>query len=101
MVKQATITEAAAHLNIHVNTVRRRLNRGELQGHQEDGKWFVELPGEQATSTTDSTTDLITFLKEVISTKDEQIGILLHRLGEVKVLPAPKPSAWWRSLLRR
>jgi len=93
MVKQATITEAATHLNIHVNTVRRRLNRGELQGHQEGGKWFVELPGEQAISTTDST-ELITFLKEVIKTQGEQIGSLLNQLGEVKMLPAPKPSAW-------
>jgi len=97
MVYQATIAETAARLNIHTNTVRRRLNRGELQGHQESGKWFVDLPGEQADSTTDSTTDsteLITFLKEVIKTQGEQIGSLLNQLGEVKMLPAPKPSAW-------
>ncbi len=41
------LTEAAIRLGIGVDGVRRRLQRGSLQGLKEEGKWFVLLPAEQ------------------------------------------------------
>ena len=42
------LTEAAIRLGIGVDGVRRRLQRGSLQGVKQEGKWFVLLPAEQA-----------------------------------------------------
>ena len=41
------LTAAAIRLGIGVDGVRRRLQRGSIQGVKEDGKWFVLLPAEQ------------------------------------------------------
>src|SRR5215207_1194218 len=41
------LTAAAIRLGIGVDGVRRRLQRGSLQGVKEDGKWFVLLAADQ------------------------------------------------------
>src|SRR5215212_4818004 len=44
--EKVDLTVAAIRLGIGVDGVRRRLQRGSLQGVKEDGKWFVLLPAE-------------------------------------------------------
>jgi thiamine pyrophosphate-dependent acetolactate synthase large subunit-like protein len=45
---QATMVEAAVILGVSPDTVKRRLQRGELKGHQEETpqgfRWIIELP---------------------------------------------------------
>jgi len=106
------IKEAAEILEVSTDTIRRRLKRGELEGtRMERPQGFVwavrigerEQPhmqlhmNDQVSIT--APMQLVEFLQEQLKAKDEQIGLLIHKLAEVKVLPAPKPSArWWRRL---
>ena len=55
---EVSMPEAAHHLGISVDTVRRRLHRGELHGHHEPTaqgfRWLIDIP--DATSTDPSST---------------------------------------------
>ncbi len=54
----ATVTEAAKRLRVTVRTVQRRLDRGELNSIEADGKRLVVLPSEAtAGATADATGD--------------------------------------------
>jgi hypothetical protein len=51
---QATMVEAAVILGVSPDTVKRRLQRGELEGHQEETpqgfRWIIELPDDSGPS---------------------------------------------------
>jgi hypothetical protein len=44
MPSRMPIREAADFLNVSIDTVRRRLRRGEYLGEFVDGKWLVDVP---------------------------------------------------------
>jgi hypothetical protein len=44
------ITEASALLGLSAEALRKRLNRGTLDGYKQDGAWFVVLPTRDAPS---------------------------------------------------
>ena len=50
MMELVTMTEAARRLDVTVETVKRRLRRGELQGHKQPRPqgftWLIEMPEE-------------------------------------------------------
>jgi hypothetical protein len=51
---QATMVEAAVILGVSPDTVKRRLQRGDLEGHQEETpqgfRWIIELPDDSVPS---------------------------------------------------
>jgi hypothetical protein len=51
---QATMVEAAVILGVSPDTVKRRLQRGELEGHQEETpqgfRWIIEVPDDSGPS---------------------------------------------------
>jgi excisionase family DNA binding protein len=108
------IVEAAQHFGVSVDTIRRRLHRGELQGQQQGRVWLIEVP-EPSTGPADaqhSTADaeqgvnrLIEALQaqvqaqqEQLKSKDEQIRELHVLLQQAQAaLPAPRDNRpWWR-----
>jgi len=96
-----SISQAAQALGIHPNTVRRRLNKGELTGYLHDQKWLIKLPDEVVSNPGQDVNKvkwLETQLGSALSTIREQ-NELITRLTE-RALPAPR-LPWWRSLLRR
>ena len=67
-----TVLEAAARLNTHVETVRRRLRTGELVGQRRQpprggSQWFVRMP---TTSTVTDSTRVDTRVEPVVSGND-------------------------------
>jgi len=104
-----TLAEAAAHLLVSTDTIRRRLQRGALLGHKEAGVWFIELP-EQGNGQADAPQlpcncqAEITRLEEMISTVQAQLEVKDRQIGELHVLlqtsqaalPPPRAGAWWR-----
>jgi len=107
------INEAAGILGVSSDTIRRRLKRGGLKGTRierpQGFTWSVHLDEREQPPmqldmsdqmTINAPMQLVEFLQEQLKAKDEQIGLLIHKLADVQALPAPKPSAWWRSLLR-
>jgi excisionase family DNA binding protein len=113
-----TIPEAAKILGVTEDTVRRRLRRGELQGERVERPqgytWIVHLDQDQVDpdysecdnqEDTHHSSELEDFLRDQIKIKDEQIGMLLQELRELRqlALPAPgdtKKRSWWRRRLR-
>ncbi len=117
-----TLAEAAAHLGVSTDTVRRRLQRGDLSGQKEGAVWLVEIPmpsnasevaqqepssgpagAEQVPSSCQAEIrrleELIATLQSQLYTKDHQIGELLIVVRQAQaMLPAPKVSGhhWWR-----
>jgi hypothetical protein len=108
------LVEAAQHFGVSVDTIRRRLHRGELQGQHQGRVWLIEVP-EPSTGPADtkqSTADaeqgvdrLVEALQaqmkaqqEQLKAKDEQIRELHVLLQQTQAaLPAPRNGrSWWR-----
>jgi len=89
---EVSMPEAAHHLGISVDTVRRRLHRGELHGHQEPTaqgfRWLIDIP--DATSTDPSSTPATATLGQNGShpgtTLDATLGQPGTNSGEVEAL---------------
>ncbi len=101
--KYYNLDTAADILNISSEAVRKRLERGSLEGNKVSGKWQVFLPDnvQDNTGRCPDTSDLIEqlrqenhFLKEQIDRKDNHISqqnAIIYNLGEsVKQLEAPR-----------
>ena len=126
----AALPEAAQRLGVSVDTVKRRLRRGELKGQRvprpQGYTWLIELPDSQidsmADSTASSTAELdsatievlnlremlamaqsqIATQKEELANKNKQIEQLHVLLQQAQAaLPAPRDSRRWWRLWRR
>jgi hypothetical protein len=119
--------EAATHLGVSPDTIRRRIRNGELQARREPTPqgyvWRVELPEEESTEeaaleATNSTAwrELVDVLKdevallreqlaahqEELASKNKQIEQLHVLLQQTQaVLPAPRDHRSWWQLWRR
>ena len=118
-----TIQEAAQHLGVSQDTVRRRIRKEELQARQtptpQGFRWVVELedleedaqaahtpphmPGIGGAQVKDDTNDandandgaLVEILREQLQEKDRQISEL-HRLLAQTALNAAPGRPWWQ-----
>ncbi len=120
------IAEAARRLGVSVDTVKRRLRNGELQGHKQPGRggfsWLIELEGSSpsnnwgnasANATDASVNDgQVQVLHELVEVLKNEVGRLkgeleakgrevqqLHVLLQQAqtALPAPRDGrTWWR-----
>lgn len=120
-----TKREAARCLGVSIDTIERRLKRGELRGHKEHRPhgltWLVELPEDTVTPGTNGAVppadasgnppagapggsldlgELVGVLQEQLSAKDNQIRelhVLLQQAQEQvnRMLPAPQTRRWW------
>jgi hypothetical protein len=125
------LPEAAQRLGVSVDTVKRRLRRGELRGQHvprpQGYTWLIELPdsqmGSMADCTASSTAELdsatievlnlremlamcqsqIATQKEELLSKNKQIEQLHILLQQAQAaLPAPKDDRpWWQRVWRR
>jgi len=115
---ELTIKEAADHLGVSQDTIRRRIRNGLLTAHQEHRPqgyiWAVELPEVEVPETTAGMVDgaelalaameariasMETQLssKDVqLAAKDNQIDQLHHLLAQTALNPAPAHRSWWR-----
>lgn len=114
-----SVMEAATHLGVSHDTIRRRIRNGELKAHQEPTPqgyvWRVELPEDGAAVETinsaacrevvDVLKDEVALLRdqlaahqEELASKNKQIEQLHILLQQAQaVLPAPKENrSWWR-----
>lgn len=86
--ERLTIREVAEELGVSVDTVRRRLRAGMLNGELVDGKWVIELPdevrklGKRMTAEHESTRLLISSLRETNELLSEKI---LTRIDDLRV----------------
>lgn len=120
------IADAAARLGLSTETVRKRLQRGKLQGYKTaDGSWRVVLPtpdspgqqpghppGQESNNSPDGSSalvdalrDEVAFLRSQLQARDEEIRrahILLQQAQQqaTALLPAPR-APWWRRWLGR
>jgi len=107
---QVSMAEAAERLNVSIDTIRRRLHKGELKGTREPTaqgyRWKIDLadPGSDPSNTpadarTDATVsalmDVIDALKTQLSTKDQQIDQLHHLMAQTALNEAPV-RPWWK-----
>ena len=99
-----SITQAAEHLNVSTDTIRRRLKAGELEGEKAGRTWQVFLP-EPGTRTTESDGKVIAALEahiesqgQVIEAQTTQIAELHQLLARAQTaLPAPR-EPWWKKV---
>jgi len=98
-----SINEAARHLGVSEDTVRRRIRAGNLLARKEPRPqgftWVVELEDRQedaSRATHSSTVDrfVIEMLQEQVREKDKQISELHHLLA-ARSLPEAQQRPWW------
>ncbi len=95
---QVGINEAASHLGISPNTVRRRLTNGLLTGTKMGNRWVIDVPDVDGVGQdidgqrqTIDHGELLQFLMGQLSEKDQQITWLRERLDQVQTsLPSPR-----------
>jgi len=108
-----SIGDAATRLGISADTVRRRIGKGTLTGHQERTaqgfRWQVELPdtnGQEATNGhhDDALEHLLLALESQVKVQAEELEARRREISELHVLlqtaqaalMAPKSRPWWR-----
>jgi len=115
-----SITDAATRLGISADTVRRRIGKGILTGHQESTaqgfRWMIELPEpEQETNghhdsgslenlVASSLENLVVTLQAQVSAQADELEARRREVSELHVLlqtvqtalSAPKSRPWWR-----
>jgi hypothetical protein len=117
-VVSVSVMEAATHLGVSTDTVRRRIRNGELQARQEPTPqgyvWRVELPEEAALETTnpaawrelvDVLKDEVALLREQLAAHQEELASKNKQIEQLHVLlqqaqaalPPPRDNRpWWR-----
>jgi len=108
-VEKISIGEAAQRLGVSIDTVRRRISRGELTAHKEPTppyRWEVELElNNQPPNTPDSNLDaLVTTLQAQVQAQGEELDARRREVQELHVLlqtaqtalTAPERHPWWR-----
>ena len=119
--QQVTITEAAKHWGVSPATVKRRLQRGEITGHQEARpqgfRWVVEVDTDQTNhqvtthpsdggsdghSTTTDPTALIAILQDRVHAQTEELTARRREISELHQLLAQQTALnagrhpWWK-----
>jgi len=108
---QVSMAQAAQQLNVSVDTVRRRLAKGELNGTQDPTpqgyRWLIDLPDTTpadpsihpsdatAPATLDALLTVIGTLETQLAAQNNQIGEL-HRLLAQTALNAVPVRPWWK-----
>ena len=101
------VSEAAKRLGISADAVRKRIQRGTLQGYRVDRRWFVVLdgagqqdagngncPDSDRTALVAALRAEVDFLRSELLRKDQIIAALVQR-----VPPLPPPAQrrpWWQ-----
>ena len=89
MMGLVTMTEAARRLDVTVETVKRRLRRGELQGHKQPRPqgftWLIEMPedtGDQDSTPSDTPTSNaeVHRLEDMVSLLQRELAITREEL---------------------
>lgn len=106
--KNVSIREAAAILNVSIDTVRRHIQQGKLKANKVGGRQQVELPGETMQSMQNAyatgQSDYVNALLERIKSLEAELEARrievqqLHSLLYRPQLPGP---SWWQRLFRR
>jgi len=104
-----SIGEAASRLGLSADTIRRRIGKGTLTGHQEPTaqgfRWKVELPEGQGTNGhQDGLEDLVMMLQGQVKAQTDELEARRREVQELHVLlqtaqtalTAPKARPWWR-----
>ena len=91
-----TIKEAAAHLGVSADTVRRRIKAGALPSIKQDGIWRVEVGAADAPpvppADAPGLTDVVEALTAQLAMKDQQIERLHTLLMQSALALAPAPA---------
>jgi len=105
IVEKVSVGEAARRLGISVDTVRRRISKGELLAHREPTpqgfRWEIELgPNDQPLNSHEGNNELlVTILREELDARRreiEQLHVLLGQAQAQTALAAPERRSWWR-----
>jgi len=110
IVEKVSVGEAARHLGVSTDTIRRRIGKGELLAHKEPTpqgyRWEVELqPNDQAVNSHEGNTEaLVTALQAQVLAQAEELDARRREVQELHVLlqtaqtalSAPKSRPWWR-----
>jgi len=104
---QVSMAQAAQQLNVSVDTIRRRLAKGELNGTQDPTpqgyRWLIDLPdatpadpsNHPGDATVDALLTVIGTLETQLAAQNNQIGEL-HRLLAQTALNQARAKPWWR-----
>ena len=123
-----SVMEAATHLGVSPDTVRRRIRNGELQARREPTPqgyvWRVELPEEESTEEAaleatkptawrelvDVLKDEVALLREQLAAHQEELASKNKQIEQLHVLlqqaqaalPAPRDNRpWWRRMWQK
>jgi len=94
---EMTIQEAALHLNVSVNTIRRRLFSGELPGTKVGTRWVLTIDGQGPDGNVGVENDQqseIKWLREQLETRTREISEL-HQLLAAHSLNPAQSKPWW------
>lgn len=117
--QEVTIQEAANRLGMSMDSIRRRISRGELKARKvktaHGVRYLVELPDDLPPPAGDSPQSHSSSLGEVEALRKtvslletelesrrrevEQLHILLQR--SQALLPMPRPEPWWRRMFAK
>jgi len=110
IVEKVSVGEAARRLGISVDTVRRRISKGELLAHREPTpqgyRWEVELqPNDQPLNGNEANNEaLVTALQAQVLAQAEELNARRREVQELHVLlqtaqtalAPPERRPWWR-----
>jgi len=107
-VEKVSVGEAARRLGVSVDTVRRRIGKGELLAHREPTpqgyRWEVELQPNDQPLNSHNNEALVTALQAQVQAQAEELDARRREVQELHVLlqtaqnalTAPERRAWWR-----
>jgi len=105
--------QASQRLGITEDAIRKRIARGTLEGFKEDGRWWVQVPGNGQNNKTNNQSQpetdrdgkdiaitameaRIESLETQLTTKDQQIDQLHHLLLAQTALKEAPARPWWK-----
>jgi len=102
---EKTISEAATHLGVSADTIRRRIRKGELSARKEvrpqGHVWMVELDNQEQQDDHHDNNELVEILRQQLAEKDRQLDARtreiseLHQLLGARSLNAGARPWWW------
>ena len=107
--KAVDLDTAADKIGISPDAVRKRIERGTLEGYKDSGRWKVYLPDSEPDNDrtkADNSGQLVQQLKsenEFLRQQLHQQSVIIYNLSEsVKLLEAPKNiKPWWKRLFKQ